>query len=51
MRAVGLKSTGDLVPGKLGMVGLTKPLMIVDRLSGLDLDAGLLIFNFNYSYS
>ena len=44
MRAVGLKFTGDLVPGKLGILGLTKPLIMVDRLSGLDLDAGLLIF-------
>jgi hypothetical protein len=45
IRAVGLKFTGDLVPGKLGIVGLTKPLIIVDRLSGFDFDAGLLIFN------
>lgn len=49
--AFGLKLTGDLFPGKSGIVGLTKPLIIVDRLSGFDLDAGLLILYFNYSYS
>jgi hypothetical protein len=33
-RALGLKFTGDFVPGKLiGISGLTKPLIIVDRLS------------------
>jgi len=41
---VGLKLLDPLVPGKSpGIVGLTKPLIIVDRLSGFDFDAGLLI--------
>lgn len=51
MRAVGLKFTGALVPGKFGILGLIKPLMIVDRLSTFGFDAGLLIILFNYIYS
>jgi hypothetical protein len=42
---VGLKLVGTLVPGKPGTVGLTNPLIIVDRLSGLGFDVGLPIFN------
>jgi hypothetical protein len=33
MRALGLKFTEDLLPGKLGTSGLTKPLVMVERLS------------------
>jgi hypothetical protein len=32
-RAFGLKLTGALVPGKLGISGLTNPLVMVDLLS------------------
>jgi hypothetical protein len=32
-RALGLKLTGDFVPGKLGTVGLIKPFTTVDLLS------------------
>lgn len=35
IRAEGLKLVGALVPGKLGIWGLTKPLTIVERLSVL----------------
>ena len=51
MRAVGLKFTGDLVPEKLGTVGLIKPLRIVERLSTFGFDVGLPIYYVNYIYS
>lgn len=42
-RLVGLKPVEALTLGKPGIVGLTKPLMITDRLFGFDFDVGLLI--------